>query len=41
MEKENVGKGKERVLHGKFCNCISEEQNVERKRGKGKERVLR
>ena len=39
MEKENVGKGKERVLSGKFCNRVSEEQNVERKRGKGKERV--
>ena len=41
MEKENVGKGKERVLRGKFCNCVSEEQNMERKCGKGKERVLR
>ena len=39
MEKENVGKGKERVLCGKFCNRVLEEQNVERKRGKGKERV--
>ena len=40
MEKENVGKGKERVLCGKFCNRVSKEQNMERKRGKGKERVL-
>ena len=32
MEKENVGKGKERVLRRKFCNCVSEEQNVERGR---------
>ena len=27
-----MGKGKERVLRGKFCNCVSEEQNVERGR---------
>ena len=40
MEKENMGKGKERVLCEKFCNRVSEEQNVERNRGKGKERVL-
>ena len=24
MEKENVGKGKERILHEKFGNCVSE-----------------
>ena len=30
MEKENVGKGKERVLRGKFCNYVSKEQNVEK-----------
>ena len=30
MEKENVGKGKERVLCEKFCNHVSEEQNVEK-----------
>ena len=30
MEKENVGKGKERVLCEKFCNRVSEEQNVEK-----------
>ena len=30
VEKENVGKGKERVLCEKFCNRVSEEQNVEK-----------
>ena len=32
MEKENVGKGKERVLREKICNRVSEEQNVGRVR---------
>ena len=42
MEKENVGKGKERVLHEKFCNPVSEEQNVEKENvGRGRGRVLR
>ena len=30
MEKENMGKGKERVLHGKFSNYVSKEQNMEK-----------
>ena len=30
MEKENVGEGKERVLREKICNCVLEEQNMEK-----------
>ena len=40
MEKENVGKGKERVLREKICNCVLEEQNME-KENVGRGRVLR
>ena len=36
MEKENVGKGKERVLREKICNRVLEEQNMEKECGKGK-----
>ena len=40
MEKENVGKGKERVLREKFCNCVLEEQNMEKENvGRGRGRV--
>ena len=46
MEKENVGKGKERVLREKICNRVLEEQNMEKEnvgrgRGRGRGRVLR
>ena len=42
MEKENVGKGKERVLREKICNCVLEEQNMEKENvGRGRGRVLR
>ena len=40
MEKENVGKGKERVLREKICNRVLEEQNME-KENVGRGRVLR
>ena len=30
MEKENVGEAKERVLREKICNCVLEEQNMEK-----------
>ena len=37
MQKENVGKGKERVLSENFCNCVSKEQNVEKENvGRGR-----
>ena len=40
MEKENVGKGKERVLREKICNCVLEEQNMEKENvGRGRGRV--
>ena len=42
MEKENVGEGKERVLHEKICNRVLEEQNMEKENvGRGRGRVLR
>ena len=42
MEKENVGKGKERVLREKICNRVLEEQNMEKENvGRGRGRVLR
>ena len=42
MERENMGKGKERVLREKFCNRVLEEQNVEKENvGRGRRRVLR
>ena len=44
MEKEKVGKEKERVLHEKICNRVLEEQNMEKEnveRGRGRGRVLR
>ena len=44
MEKENVGEAKERVLREKICNCVLEEQNMEKEnvgRGRGRGRVLR
>ena len=32
-----MGKGKERVLSENFCNCVSEEQNVEKENvGRGR-----
>ena len=43
MEKENVGKGKERVLREKICNRVLEEQNMEKEnvgKGRGRGRVL-
>ena len=40
MEKEHVGKGKERVLREKICNRVLEEQNME-KENVGRGRVLR
>ena len=40
MEKENVGKRKERVLREKICNRVLEEQNME-KENVGRGRVLR
>ena len=40
MEKEKVGKEKERVLHEKICNRVLEEQNME-KENVGRGRVLR
>ena len=40
MEKENVGKGKERVLREKICNRVLEEQNMEKENvGRGRGRV--
>ena len=39
MEKENVGKGKERVLCEKICNRVLEEQNME-KENVGRERGM-
>ena len=40
MEKENVGKGKERVLREQICNRVLEEQNME-KENVGRGWVLR